>query len=585
MKTNYLTAVTLGLLTALSGCQAEDDAAHTPQGTIPIGFSGDVSETRAAGYGSAADLTAIGVFAYFTNGAFSESSSTPNSMYNQQVERQAGGSWTYSPVKYWPGNATEKLSFFAYAPYVDETVSGGSNPSFSGNTDSGYPVLTYTVPVAEADQTDLLASVPLINQTYEGTSGSVKFAMKHALTKVTLKVKSGDKYAKEITSLSVTAATGGELHFKDGGFEWNNITGGHAYTPAPTTNLTFAATDAGRDVATFFFLPTPTVTATFSITYKVKTTVGTEVLTKTITDQALPASPLWEAGTSLVYTFNLSEETVTVTVDADNSGSWASEGSEEKTVKHYTADELKPGDYYYSDGTTSDGGLRKSITTNDGVSGGQTSDMLEGDTYERVDVGPNTSKTCIGIVFYVGAGPGDNVADYDGSLTKIDGYVTALRDAANNIRWGPTGGTEGLEYVYPKTDIKFNGYANTKKVKALSNFSSYPAFQRAVNYSAGTGVALPSTASSWYLPSIAQLRSLNSATYSESSNQKIIGINLGKCGGSQFRLQRYWSSCPYSSTIALYVGFAASDMNLNANKTTTSIYHARSILTFQRVTP
>ena len=101
MKTNYLTAVVLGLLAALSGCQAEDDTPHTPQGNIPVGFSGDVPGTRATKeYESAADLTDIGVFAYFTNGAFSEGSSTPNFMYNQQVERQTGdGSWTYSPVK------------------------------------------------------------------------------------------------------------------------------------------------------------------------------------------------------------------------------------------------------------------------------------------------------------------------------------------------------------------------------------------------------------------------------------------------------------------------------------------------------
>ena len=92
MKTNYLTAVVLGLLAALSGCQAEDDTPHTPQGNIPVGFSGDVPGTRATKeYESAADLTDIGVFAYFTNGAFSEGSSTPNFMYNQQVERQTGG--------------------------------------------------------------------------------------------------------------------------------------------------------------------------------------------------------------------------------------------------------------------------------------------------------------------------------------------------------------------------------------------------------------------------------------------------------------------------------------------------------------
>lgn len=62
---------------------------------------------------------------------------TPNFMFNQQVKwADASGVWTYSPVKYWPNgidkaNAanspsntaistnTDRLSFFAYAPWVD----------------------------------------------------------------------------------------------------------------------------------------------------------------------------------------------------------------------------------------------------------------------------------------------------------------------------------------------------------------------------------------------------------------------------------------------------------------------------------
>ena len=207
MKTNYLTAVVLGLLAALSGCQAEDDTPHTPQGNIPVGFSGDVPGTRATKeYESAADLTDIGVFAYFTNGAFSEGSSTPNFMYNQQVERQTGdGSWTYSPVKYWPGNTMDKISFFAYAPYVDEAASGGSNPSFQGKTATGFPKLTYTVPTAEADQTDLLAATPLMNRTVPSTdSEKVKFNLKHALTKVNVSIRS--EVGIKVTALSVNNA-------------------------------------------------------------------------------------------------------------------------------------------------------------------------------------------------------------------------------------------------------------------------------------------------------------------------------------------------------------------------------------------
>ncbi|MCD8182863.1 MAG: fimbrillin family protein [Bacteroides sp.] len=117
IKTNYLTGMALGLLLALCGCSTGEEAVDELRGTIPVGFSGDVPETRVATeYGSAADLSSIGVFVYFVNGTFSENNSTPNFMYNQQVNRQGDGSWTYSPVKYWPGNETDRISFFCLCP-------------------------------------------------------------------------------------------------------------------------------------------------------------------------------------------------------------------------------------------------------------------------------------------------------------------------------------------------------------------------------------------------------------------------------------------------------------------------------------
>lgn len=324
MKTNYLTAVALGLLTALCGCQAEDDTAHTPQGIVPIGFSGDVSATRAAGYGSEADLAAIGVFTCFTNGTFSESSSTPNFMYNQKVERQADGSWTYAPVKYWPANTTEKLSFFAYAPYVDDAASGGSNPTLSSNVAKGFPTLAYTVPAAESSQVDLLASVPLMNQTYEGTSGSVKFTMKHALTKVNVGIKS--EVGITVTALSVNNVPAtATLTFTDSGFDWGS------YTGTKTVNATFAgggtavtANAAGaQSLATFFVLPQK-ASATLSITY---TQDGTPSIQFTKTDIVLPATPTaWEQGMSLGYTLHVKKDgKVTATVGQE----WTSESGGE----------------------------------------------------------------------------------------------------------------------------------------------------------------------------------------------------------------------------------------------------------------
>ncbi|WP_294483179.1 fimbrillin family protein [uncultured Bacteroides sp.] len=578
-KTSYvkhLWPITLGLLLA-AGCTVDEGEEEVT--SVPLTFSTSVSTlTRGTELGTD-NLTSAGVFAYLTSGELNTNTATPNFMYNQKLEK-SNSTWMYSPMKFWPNNDSDRISFVAYAPYVDEAVAGGSNPSFSGKTTAGYPVLTYTVPAKEADQIDLLAAAPLKNQYYsKATGNSIKLDMEHSLTKITFKVKSGDKYSKKVSALSVKTAAKGELHFKDGGFEWKNITGSNEYIPT-TTTVDFAATDAGRDMATFYFLPTSAVTATFSVTYEARAANGTQIYEKVIIDKALPASPLWEAGKSIVYTINLAESTVTVTTEANSS--WESTGSEEKIVKFYNANELKVGDYYYSDGTTSDGGLRQSVTTND-AAGGQTSNMLVGDVYQYEAKNPVSGKTCIGIVFYAGQGKGDKVANYSSfGMTQIDGYVVALKDCGNYMKWGPTGDINGIYNAPPTADLNFNGFANCEKVKALSNYSSYSAFYNAANY----GVARPAAkASTWYLPSVAQLRSIYSSYGVRGGyTLKVVGINIGKAGGTAFNSIRYWSSTPYGPDYANYVGFVDADMYLNIPKGNSNIYTARSILTFQRVT-
>jgi hypothetical protein len=60
--------------------------------------------TRGTGkFATAGELKNVGVFAYFTHGKFNENTAIPNFMYNQLVEKQQDeGTWSYSPVKFWP---------------------------------------------------------------------------------------------------------------------------------------------------------------------------------------------------------------------------------------------------------------------------------------------------------------------------------------------------------------------------------------------------------------------------------------------------------------------------------------------------
>ncbi len=314
----------------LGACSGEESVSDFPQGNIPVCFNGDVPETRAVKeYTEAADLTDIGVFAYFTHNDFDANTATPNFMYNQCVKKQENGMWTYTPAKFWPNNLTDKISFFAYAPYVDET---GGNPSFDSQTVKGFPKLHYTVPASEADQTDLLASVSLMNQTFGSNNGTVRFAMKHALTKVAVYVKSNDDVkGKKVTAFSIKGTKKGILTYTDNSFTWSY--------PSPVETQIFTATatdfavpeksteDNKAELATFFLLPRG-AGSTFSITFTSPETTDVEdtcIQTVTLTDQSFPSSSLdkWLQGTTLSYTIGIDKKQLTVTsADVNTNTDW-----------------------------------------------------------------------------------------------------------------------------------------------------------------------------------------------------------------------------------------------------------------------
>ena len=168
----------------------------------------------------------FGILAFYTdNSSYNSSTSTPNFMYNTQVSNSGAG-WTYSPIKYWPNEhgtnaasgAVDKLSFFAYAPWVSVTnLANGSTglsegiTSLTGNNAGGDPKVTFTIPTKAANQIDLLWGVaaagaptataqvdpantittgmPFIDLTKQECDGNVKFLFKHALAKLDFKVQ------------------------------------------------------------------------------------------------------------------------------------------------------------------------------------------------------------------------------------------------------------------------------------------------------------------------------------------------------------------------------------------------------------
>ncbi len=236
MKDMLKAVVAAAVVVSMVSCSSEADFDNTnttdsnKQESVatPVNFGSYLAQSksnlsRAGGTTPASEMTTaelqskgFGVVAFYTKTNQYTSGSTkmePNFMYNTRV---SGTGWTYSPVMYWPnggqtegatpGEGTQYLSFFAYAPYK-ETFGDKGITALSSNSTPGDPTVSYTLGATGADA-DLLWGTAGSNGTttngnaqngtdFNGAAkakvnanlskmnvgGKVKFNFKHALAK------------------------------------------------------------------------------------------------------------------------------------------------------------------------------------------------------------------------------------------------------------------------------------------------------------------------------------------------------------------------------------------------------------------
>lgn len=508
----FLTTIALTTVAlVMAGCTANEE---TEAVSVPLSFSASVyAQTRAATELTTDNLASAGVFAFFTQGDFNASTAAPNFMYNQKLEK-SGGAWTYSPERYWPNNENDKISFFAYAPY------NAAGVTISSNTNKGFPYLNYIVPTVEANHIDLLAATPLMNCTKD--MGSVNFTMQHMLTKVTIYAKSGDlAVSKAVNNLSLTTPKSGTLTYKADSFGWVSSADVSTITATKTEVTIPSVQDDTVLLGTFYLIP-DRKKSLFNITYTFTGNISDNVNPPTnkvvITDKAFPDIYDWTPGASIAYTLNIKATTLEITAEKTDM-EWENNTTDE--ILFFEADDLKIGDYYYSDGTYSDGGLR----------------VLENGILQiYTTVEPVSGKTCVAIVFYVGRHPSDTgvYINKNGNPMEVQGYAVALRqtDKLGHIGWGGPG-----VYSNTSTDIEdYNGYSNTLKIKeaaggTLTGSGGVPA---CYNWS-GT---VPNTTSGWFCPSAGQLHYI--ALCYPNSIQKSMSKVGGEITGGEYH--HLWSS-------------------------------------------
>lgn len=216
-------------IAAMSSCTNEEVYQPTESNDAAVSFSAyQLGQSRA----SVEDLQSVkkngfGVFAFSQMSEpiakYSKNNFMPDFMYNQLVNNtdpeNAGGQWTYSPIKYFPNNPGALVSFYAYAPYFVEFSESNTytqtpetneylnvvNPIEKKNVrlilgyDYNGPGIEYTRPEDPTEGVDLMWGERVINGTGTGyaaidcpklaSNDKIFFQFHHALARVNFNIQ------------------------------------------------------------------------------------------------------------------------------------------------------------------------------------------------------------------------------------------------------------------------------------------------------------------------------------------------------------------------------------------------------------
>lgn len=235
------------------------------------------------------DNVGFGVFAYYGDGALYNEASKPDFMYNQKVTYNTSAKvWDYTPIKYWPNEfgaeasseSADRLSFFAYSPYVEVTpttgiVTGDTEYgiiSMSRNIAVGDPMVMYsaklqpgyggvdlcwgvaannfTSSVDGNNSNNVAKGDPYLNLIKPKTGDKILFEFNHALTQLNVQIdaqideEDGNTntldsktkvYVRSITFTGFTTRGSLNLNSKAGSPLWYNITGTGRLNREPVT--------------------------------------------------------------------------------------------------------------------------------------------------------------------------------------------------------------------------------------------------------------------------------------------------------------------------------------------------------------
>lgn len=281
----------------MAGC-SKTEMVEMPDSAV-IGFGsayiGNPIQSRAV-----STLTTANIDAFYVYGG--HDNSLTNTFDGTKVSK-SGGTWSYSPVRYW--NAGTTYRFAAYAPEI---------PDGKGTvgTDDANGRLTFTDYVCDPDnQLDLIYAERSITAQAENNS-PVSFNFQHLLSMIKFTFKSGFPNDVPVTVSELKVYGMAAQGTYDNGWtadENQAVAEGAPFEEMVTTTAENTASQATQ-AASANFVVIPQSGGSVTVSFKAAVSLdASEVKTKEFTTTLVPA---WEAGNCYNYVATITEQNMEV---------------------------------------------------------------------------------------------------------------------------------------------------------------------------------------------------------------------------------------------------------------------------------
>lgn len=239
-KTYGILAAALLLLSACAKVSDDRSGEQMPVTFSTYGLRPTGTKADASYVAPGADFavgSVVGVYGFYhDNSTFAtDPDNIADFMYNTALTKQDDGTWSYSPIKYWPNeygagansDNVDKLSFWGYYPRGAAGLNlykSGTTTAYDNNT-PGIPKATFTQKENPDEMIDLMFSELENDLTKPGINENVTLKFRHALSLVEFQLAEGT--GAEVNSLSLTEIkkTGTCANPSAAGITWTDVTG------------------------------------------------------------------------------------------------------------------------------------------------------------------------------------------------------------------------------------------------------------------------------------------------------------------------------------------------------------------------